>query len=464
MAPISRRHAIHAGLGGAAATAFLPRTLLAAWHEQQTTRPTDRPYLDAALRAEHWIRSVGIDTPAGRTWPCTPGDPRRGRPELTLYSGTPGVILFYLELHGATGEKQFLDEAVHGATELATVVPPVGSKTREAGLYEGIAGHMFTLHAVAKVSGHTDLMTAAKRAARVLADSAQPAPGGGVRWSIVTDIISGSAGIGLALLAARDLLGDESLALARKTGDALLARAEPMGEGKRRWMMDDSFPREMPNFSHGTAGVAYFLATLGARGGERTHIDAARDGARYLRAIAAKSGDGIVIRHHQGDGEQLFYLSWCHGPAGTARLYDRLDAIEPAAGWRATEDACAAGTIAQGIPERRTAGFWNNISQCCGNAGVAEYFIGRFARTRKAGDLVYARRHADNLLALGTTDTDRERWVQAENRTSPTDTAAQTGWMQGAAGVGAMLLALDAATANGGRHRVVVFPDSPSVA
>jgi hypothetical protein len=356
MAPISRRHALHAGLGAAAATAFLPRTLLAAWHEQQTRRPSDRPYLDAALRAEHWIRSVGIDTPAGRSWPCTPGDRRRGRPELTLYSGTPGVILFYLELHGATGEKQFLDEAVRGARELATVVPLAGSKTREAGLYEGIAGHMFTLHAVAKSSGRADLMTAAKRAVRVLADSAQPAPGGGVHWSVVTDIVSGSAGIGLALLAARDLLGDESLALARKTGDALLARAEPMGEGKRRWMMDESFPREMPNFSHGTAGVAYFLATLGARGGERAHIDAARDGARYLRTIAARSGDGIVIRHHQGDGEQLFYLSWCHGPAGTARLYDRLDTIEPAAGWRATEDACAAGTIAQGIPERRTPG------------------------------------------------------------------------------------------------------------
>ena len=50
--------------------------------------------------------------------------------------------------------------------------------------------------------------------------------------------------------------------------------------------------------------------------------------------------------------------------------------------------------------------------------------------------------------------------MQAENRVSPADTAAQTGWMQGAAGVGAMLLHLDAAVRGDRRLRAVVFPDS----
>ena len=31
----------------------------------------------------------------------------------------------------------------------------------------------------------------------------------------------------------------------------------------------------------------------------------------------------------------------------------------------------ARGISSSGIPERRTAGFWNNVSVCCGNAGVA---------------------------------------------------------------------------------------------
>jgi len=469
MAPISRREALHACLCGAAAAPFLPRALLAAWRDEQSRRPSDRPYLEAALRAEHWIRSVGIDTPAGRTWPCTPGDAERGKPELDLYSGTPGVILFYLELHAATGEPKFLDEAIRGATGLAGEVPPAGTWVRDAGFYAGTAGHMFTLHAVAKASGRADLLDAAKRAASIVAKSADPANMPAARAAAdttydVTDVISGSAGIGLALLAARDLLGDEATAAARKVGDRLLSRGKPAGDGGRLWMMDDAFPREMPNFSHGTAGVAYFLATLSAQGGERAHLDAARDGARYLRAIAVKSGDGIVIRHHQGDGAGLFYLSWCHGPAGTARLFERLDAIEPGAGWRATEEALASGTIAQGIPERRTAGFWNNISQCCGNAGVAEYFLARHARTRNPADLAYARRHADDILLRSTIEQGAERWVQAENRVAPSDTAAQTGWMQGAAGVGAMLLHVDAAARGGRLARAVRFPDSPYAA
>lgn len=461
----SRRSFVRSALLAGAAAPALPRALLAEWRLAQSRQASQRPYRDAALRGERWLRSVAIDTPAGRTWPCTPGDARRGLPELTLYSGTPGVILFYLELHGATGERRFLDEAVRGATELATHLPAPGSRTRSAGLYEGIAGHMFTLHAAARASGRADLLDAAKRSARILADSAQGAPGGGVQWSEVTDIIGGSAGIGLALLSARELLGDEATAVARKTADALLQRAERMGDGERRWMMDRSFPREMPNFSHGTAGVAYFLATLGQQVGERAYIDAAGDGARYLRRITVPSGEGIVIRHHQGDGERLFYLSWCHGPAGTARLFKQLHAVDPAGGWQGTEHACAAGTIAQGIPERRTEGFWNNISQCCGNAGVAEYFLARHAETRQPADLAYARRQADNALwrssVEGSGDAASERWVQAENRVSPLDTTAQTGWMQGAAGVGAMLLRMDAAMRNDRRARVVTFPDSP---
>jgi lantibiotic modifying enzyme len=464
----SRRQFLHSALAAGAAAPALPRALLSEWRRAQQRAPGERQYFEAALRAEHWLRSVAIDTPGGRTWPCTPGDARRGQPELTLYSGTPGVILFYLELHSATGERRFLDEAIGGATELAAHLPAAGTRTRSAGLYEGTIGHAFTLHAVAKASGRADLLDAARRGARAVADSAQPGPGGGVQWSEVTDIIGGSAGIGLTFLGTRDLLGDESIALAAKTGNALLQRAERMGDGEKRWMMDRSFPREMPNFSHGTAGVAYFLATLGQHTGERAYVEAAMDGARYLRRIAAPSGNGIVIRHHQGDGEFLYYLSWCHGPAGTARLFERLDAIDPAGGWRATEQQCAAGTIAQGIPERRTDGFWNNISQCCGNAGVAEYFLARYGRRRQAADLAYARRHADDLLWRGTTDgagdAAQERWVQAENRVSPLDTTAQTGWMQGAAGVGATLLRLDAALRGDRRPHVVRFPDSPYAA
>jgi len=436
----SRREVLKLG-ACAGVIAALPPRLLAGLSNFK------RPHFEAALRAEHWIRSTAIGTTDGRTWPCTPGDAKRGAPELSLYSGTPGVILGYLELHAFTGDKRFLAEAEAGALELVAHPPT------DSGLYEGMAGHAFVLRVVGQATGNRKLQAAALQAAKALA-AAGPA------WNDINDIIAGSAGIGLTLLALRDLLGDQAVDLARQAGDRLIAVAKPVADGQRKWMMDPTFPREMPNFSHGTAGIAYFLATLSQQGGEKKHLEAALDGARYLHAIAVPSGDGTVIRHHDGDGAELFYLSWCHGGAGTARLWERLLAIDGNADWRAAEDAGARGIIAQGVPEQRTAGFWNNISQCCGNAGVAEYFLKRYSRTRNQGDLAYARRQADDLLKRGTEDGDADRWVQAENRVSPTEVAAQTGLMQGAAGVAIMLLHLDAALHGDHKTPRLELPDN----
>ena len=218
----------------------------------------------------------------------------------------------------------------------------------------------------------------------------------------------------------------------------------------------------MPNFSHGTAGVAYFLATLHQRTGERAFLDAALGGARHLRSIAVRDGAGFKVHHHDGDGTDLFYLSWCHGPAGTARLFHRLAEITREPEWSALVDHCASAIAATGIPERRTPGFWNNVSQCCGNAGVAEFFIDVHRLRGDVRYLHFARRNADDLLARATRDAAGTRWVQAEHRVRPELLVAQTGWMQGAAGMGALLLHLDGALA--GRPRAIVLPDSPFAA
>ena len=59
--------------------------------------------------------------------------------------------------------------------------------------------------------------------------------------------------------------------------------------------MDPKFPRRMPNFSHGTAGIAYFLARVHEETNERKYLDAAIAGAKYLQAIAKTEGDICLI-------------------------------------------------------------------------------------------------------------------------------------------------------------------------
>ncbi|HMC54716.1 MAG TPA: lanthionine synthetase LanC family protein [Gemmatimonadaceae bacterium] len=447
-----------AGVGGMA----IPRSLAAEWRRVLELAP-DRPYLEAALRAERWIRGTRSDPT--RLWPSVPapGVDTFDRSVLSLYHGAPGVILFYLELHAATQERRFLDDAVRGAQALAAAVDV--ATEQDAGLYTGATGIAWILLEAHRASGREDLRSAARGIAARLARGAKR-DGDAVWWSDSTDMVSGNAGILLGLLRLRELLGDESLDLARRAGDALLSVSVTDDRGHRMWFYDRTVKpgpeaRELPNFSHGTAGIAYALATLSRNGGERRHLEAALDGAEHLVALAVPSGDGMVIRHNSlPAGENLFYLSWCHGAPGTNRLWRCLHDGDGAVKWKTLEDRAAAGVIAQGVPEQRTAGFWNNISMCCGNAGVAEYFLSRYRRSGNPADLAYAKRHADDALSRATVEGDTEKWIQAENRVSPNEVLAQTGWMQGAAGVGTMLLHMDAATRAQNWKRAVTLPDA----
>src|SRR5262249_38380999 len=157
--------------------------------------------------------------------------------------------------------------------------------------------------------------------------------GAGVEWSDTNDIIAGTAGIGLTLLwLARAGYGKELGSLAAKAGRRLLETGIP-AEGGTTWLMRPGFARNMPNFSHGTGGVAYSLATLHQAPADRAFLDGAPKGAGSPDAMATRRNGGTVIRHHDGDGQDLFYLSWCHGPAGTARLFYRLHQITKEQRW-----------------------------------------------------------------------------------------------------------------------------------
>ncbi len=274
-----------------------------------------------------------------------------------------------------------------------------------------------------------------------------------------SDIISGAAGIGLTLLWAHDALDHpDALEAAAGAGRRLVGLGEE-APGGLRWLVSLGYPRNYPNFSHGTAGVAYFLARLHAATGEAEPLEAAVRGAHYLEAVGRCDEDGCAVFHHEPGGEDLYYLSWCHGPVGTARLFEALARATGDSRWRGWIPRGAAAIQAYGVPERRSPGYWNNVSQCCGDAGVGEFFL---ALEEAAGDDshgAYAERVGRWLLDQSSEDAGGRRWVQAENRVSPDEVAAQTGRMQGAAGVGTFLLHLDGRRA--GRRPTVVLPDSP---
>ncbi len=112
-----------------------------------------------------------------------------------------------------------------------------------------------------------------------------------------------------------------------------------------------------------------------------------------------------------------------------------------------------------GIPERQTPGYWNNVSQCCGSAGVADFMLNLCRVTGRREYLAFAKRVTANLFARATCEGDGLKWIQAEHRVKPDLLVAQTGFMQGAAGTGTWLLHLDAFER--GQKASIVWPDSP---
>ncbi|MGI8745509.1 MAG: lanthionine synthetase LanC family protein [Bryobacteraceae bacterium] len=411
-----------------------------------------RPYLNAAVEAAHWIESNAIKSDHGATWPTIPPDKKTIN--TSLYSGTPGIVLFFLEAYRDTGDKRYLTDARGGADSLIASL----SQEKQTGLYTGLAGIGFALEETYKTTHDSKYRDATIACVQKIKDSAVKA-GRGVQWSDTNDIISGTAGTGLFLLyAARELNDHAARDLAAGAGKRLIEVGHP-DSGGLRWMIDSKYPRNMPNFSHGTAGITYFLTTLYADTKEKEFLDAALLGAKYLISIANTEGDQCLIFHADPDGKNRYYLGWCHGPAGTARTFYRLYQVTGDNTWMDWTKKSMRGLLNSGIPEKRTDGFWNNVGWCCGSASVAQFALEMYEITKDKNYLDFARRLTSDLLARGTREGDDMKWSHAENRVKPGELTAQTGLMQGAAGIGLWLLHLDEFERD--KKDWINLPDSP---
>ena len=404
-------------------------------------------YRSTAIEAANWILASTKQTATGAEWPPDPLHPEIN--DDSLYAGTPGVVLFLLEAHHATGDKRYIDAARRGAVHLLSALP----ETKENGLYTGISGIGFVLEQTYRATHDRRYGDGVTRCVDLLAARAKRI-GSGVQWGADADIdiIYGDAGIGLFLLASGDPRGKE---LAIAAGNRLVDRATRQGN-LISWPTP---PRTMPNFSHGTAGVAYFLATLFKATGDRRYLDAAIGAADYLISIAATDNDSCLILHDDEVGKNLYYLGWCHGPAGTARLFFRLYQATGDRKWLEWVRRSATAIMRSGIPGTATPGFWNNVSRCCGSAGVAEFFLDLYQHLHDRRYLTFSKEMTAQLLSKAVRDQSGTRWPQAEHRVKPDLIVAQTGLMQGAAGMGSWLLRLDSFQRR--QKPFIVFPDSP---
>jgi len=288
-------------------------------------------------------------------------------------------------------------------------------------------------------------------------------------------MISGAAGSGLLLFEAFEMGGhrahlDRALAAARW----LLDVASEDQEGNLHWEIADTGGLHYPNFSHGTAGVAFFL---GRASWYAAAFGMDEDAVRF--AAARKAGiswleshgeaDGCVVFHHEGDGEDLQYYGWCHGPAGTGRLWMQESILAPTVvdvpgNLLGPAEAGARFLIDSGLePGESPSGYWDNLGICCGTAGILNYLLDLYLLTGEREWLKSAKECGDILMSRAVpAGEEMVNWPVAEHRVRPDFVQTQTGYMQGAAGISASLIRLWLVV-KGRSDEIVRFPDEPAI-
>ncbi len=431
-------------------------------------------YLQTALQAEAWIAQHSKQTDDGVLWGLA-----NEKPDVylhTLYAGSAGIALYYLELHQATQDAKYLQVAVAAGRDLIAYANKKDRTTPSA--LGGWAGYCFVLTEIAKASGDDTFKQAARDCAQKLRSQASDI-GAGIGWIApmpyakltgkegdereIYDCAEGAAGIGLYYLHAHENgVHPDALGWVRSIADRLIEVAND-AQGGLRWQLMEDIPWafDAPNFAHGTAGVAFFMARTYQATGDQKYLDAALAGAGHVRAMAKPMGaDGHLVPHILNDGKpDRYYLGFCHGPAGTARLFYLLSEITTDDQWMQWSRGLDQGLVACGAPEERGEGFWNNISQCCCDAGIGDHAVWMYRATGDAFYLDLAKRVAAEVIRRSDGDENTRYWPQAEHRMQPDFIQAQTGYMQGAAGVGSFLLHLH--TTLEGAPVKVLFPEAP---
>lgn len=277
-----------------------------------------------------------------------------------LFNGTCGIALFLAASAKISDETRYRTLARASVRPLCQSLREDGEMlAREMGI-GGAVGLGSVVYALTRISRFVDdpiLLEAARGAAHLI--RAQH-----IANDQALDVIAGSAGAILGLLALYDASRDQSvLDRAIACGDHLLQARTMSRAGCLAWPTLGQM--HTTGFSHGTAGIAYALMRLYAVTGDSKLLNAAREGLVYEdHAFVSEAGNWAEILT---DGEPACMATWCHGAPGIglARI-GGLPGLDTA---RIRQDI----EIALQTTQRVSSAGPDHL--CCGNSGRAEILL-----------------------------------------------------------------------------------------
>jgi hypothetical protein len=416
-----------------------------------TQEPT-KTYREVAEAASRWVLDQVRYDELGPWIPesVTAGAPATPPTEFRegMHSGIGGLahLLAEVELtRSLTDEERGLGEVVAASTRtvLATEI--------DVSYFDGLASHLGVLTALGEEGGADAV---ARMAALLTADGWPQSVLSTDRFAPEARINDATLGTAGGLLAAvwasrHEIAGADRLA--ERAVEVLLAEAQGTPSGTDWSFVPARFrltPRvDMPNWSHGLAGIAGALAAAGVVLERADLVQVARSGAEHLVSIADTSDDGFTVDHvvpsPEGWDEDPVTWGWCHGPAGTSLLFAVLEraGVREVHGRSPREwhRRCLHSLRTSGIPERKHPGFWDNDGRCCGTAGVGDTLLDAWQRYGDEDHLAFAVELADTLAERAFQDGEHAWWRFVEHRNADPLLPPGVGWMQGAAGIAAYL-------------------------
>jgi lantibiotic modifying enzyme len=407
---------------------------------ERTAETAWRWVLDQVRHDEHgpWVPTAVTDPPAD-----APPSDRDG-----MHSGVAGLAHVLAEIR--LGRDWTVEESAL-ADAITTRLRATLAETTDTTYFDGLVGTIGALTAL-DARGTED---AVARLAALAGDDGWPqttvGPPSTLPDARINDVTLGTAAVLLGALWAHRHAVAGARDLAERAADILLAEAEERPNGLDWRFVPHRFrltaASDMPNFSHGLAGIAAALAAAGVTLGRPDLVDAARRGGDHLVTLADTSDDGFVVPRMvpfpEGSDLDPVTYTWCHGPTGTSLLFLALDragvdrvAGEPTLSWHRR---CLHSVRTSGIPERLHPGFWDNDGRCCGTAGVGDLLLDSWHGFGHHDDLAFALHLADTLVDRALVDGDRACWRFVEHRDPEPLLPPGVGWMQGAAGIAAFL-------------------------
>src|SRR5581483_2497459 len=408
-----------------------------------------------AREAAAWLTAMERPVaPDGLAWAYSSDNPSVTGPGID--GGASGVGFFLLRLYRATGETAFLEKAKKAANYVAARSTSIDSYD----WLNGAAGCGEFLLAMHSETGDERYVNGARAYGDWLIAHAIVS-GDGVHWTLpqltrdYTGLAHGPAGVGIFLLDLYQATREQTyLDYAKRAWNWTSRYSIDAGTNAITWKRLTTDKVDYPGWCGGSTGILFFLHRLYDVTGDAAYRDALIRTANGFLATAIDSNDGRLAWRQYGPSSATSTI-YCHGVASVAAALEDAFVVTSDARYRDAAVKAAAWIDAAAAPQTNGLSWHHDPSSAyhftgflTGTASIGHTYLRLYRVEKNPAYLQQAHAAAAFLESIADHPAaGQSRWLDQLNAQQPGDTAPayQTGWYEGAAGIGLFLLELDEA-------------------